>query len=78
MAHVQTKKDALATLVEIERQALHESLEALRGAARTEVAQIAQRLDVKKKIVDHRYKVLAGAFAIGLAVAIRGALKRRS
>lgn len=82
MAHVQDKKDALATLVEIERQALHESLEALRGAARGEVAEIKDRvehivekLDVRRAIVEHRYKVLVGAFAIGLAFGVRRMLK---
>lgn len=82
MAHVQSKKDALATLVEIERQALHESIEALRGAARGEVDQlrgkvehIVEKLDVRRSIVEHRYKFMLGAFAIGLAFGIRHIIK---
>lgn len=82
MAHVQDKKDALATLVEIERQALQQSLEALRGAARGEVEElkdkvghIVEKLDVRRTIVAHRYKVLLGAFAIGLAFGVRRMLK---
>jgi hypothetical protein len=78
VAHVQDKKDALTTLVEIERQALHESLEALRGAARGEVAELKDRvghmvekLDVRRTIVAHRYKFMLGAFAIGLAIGVR-------
>lgn len=78
MTHVQDKKDALATLVEIERQNLQESIEALRETAHREVDElrgrvhhIAEKLDVRATIVEHRYKVLGGAFAVGLVIGIR-------
>lgn len=78
MTHVQDKKDALATLVEIEQQNLEESLNALKETATREVEEIrhrvqhiAEKLDVRTTIVEHRYKVLAGAFALGLAFGLR-------
>ena len=78
MAHVQDKKDALVTLIEIERNNLHSSLDALRATAREVVAELRERVqhlrdkvDVKSAIVAHRYQLLFGAFAIGIAFGIK-------
>lgn len=80
MSGVQDKKDALATLVEIEQQNLHESIAALRSTAHREVDVLRERLDTVKErlnitntIVEHRYKLLFGALAIGVVVGLRRA-----
>ena len=78
MTQLQDKKDALTTLVEVERQNLEESIAVLRETAHREVDElrdrvqhIAEKLDVRATIVEHRYLVLAGAFAVGFALGIR-------
>ena len=78
MTQAQDKKIALASVIEAERQQLQESLAVLRESAqetadhlRHRVHHLQEALDVRSTIGAHRYLLLAGAFAVGLAVGLR-------
>lgn len=78
MTQVHDKRIALASVVEAERQQLQESLAVLRESAQATADDLRHRahhlqevLDVRSTIGAHRYLLLAGAFAVGLAVGLR-------